>query len=60
MNEKLIQLVNQLTLADIEFLLNVWKSRLSVYHRQTNTCYDVDDIYRNGCCVEMAIEEVKD
>lgn len=57
MNEKLINLTNELTLEDVRFILLVWKDRISIYNPNTREQDIVEDVWLNGTAIELGIPE---
>lgn len=54
-NEKLIQFTNELSLTDLEFILRVWKDRISIWNPNTRHQDEIEDIWINGTAVELGI-----
>ena len=58
-DEKFIKQVNDLKLEQVEFILRVWKDRLSIWNPNTRHQDSVDDIWLNGTAIELGIPEEK-
>lgn len=54
-NEKLIEMMTDLSLKDVEFILNVWKDRISIWNPNTRDEHTVEDVWINGTFVELGI-----
>ena len=59
MNEKLVEFTNQLTVQDVEFIIRVWKDRISIYNPNTREQDIVDDVWMNGTAVELGIPKTE-
>jgi len=58
-NEKFIKQVNDLKLDQVEFILRVWKDRISIWNPNTRSQDVIDDIWLNGTAIELGIPEQK-
>jgi len=56
-NDHLVEFTNQLTLKDLQFILLVWKDRISIWNPNTRRQDTVDDIWINGTAVEIGIPQ---
>ncbi len=56
-NEVFIKQVNDLTLQQVEFILNVWKDRISIWNPNTRSQDVIDEIWLNGTAIELGIPE---
>jgi len=54
-NDELVDLTNQLSLEDLQFILLVWKDRISIYNPNTREQDTVDGVWLNGTAVELGI-----
>ena len=56
-NDVFIKQVNDLTLQQVEFILRVWKDRITIWNPNTRSQEVVDDIWLNGTAIELGIPE---
>ena len=58
-NETFIKQVNDLDLHQVEFILRVWKDRITIWNPNIRSQDVIDDIWLNGTAIELGISEQK-
>lgn len=56
-NETFIKQVNELDLQQVEFILRVWKDRITIWNPNIKSQDVIDDIWLNGTAIELGISE---
>lgn len=56
-NETFIKQVNDLDLHQVEFILRVWKDRITIWNPNIKSQDVIDDIWLNGTAIELGISE---